>query len=66
VTPGQARRKFADFFRNFRGEPTAEFPDGRLVYRDKLDQAGVQSIRKTTTSRSWTRDTACFFCKCVD
>ena len=38
ITPGQARRKFADFFRNFRGEPTAEFPDGRLVYRDKLDQ----------------------------
>ena len=31
ITPGQARRKFADFFRNFRGDPTAEFPDGRLV-----------------------------------
>jgi len=38
ITPGQARRKFADFFRNFRGAPTAEFPDGRLVYRDRLDQ----------------------------
>ena len=38
VTPGQARRKFADFLRNFRSEPTAEYPDGRLVYRDKLDQ----------------------------
>lgn len=38
ITPGQARRTFADFFRNFRGEPTAECPDGRLVYRDKLDQ----------------------------
>jgi DNA replication licensing factor MCM5 len=39
VTPGQARRKFADFFRNFRGEPTADYPDGRLTYRDALDQA---------------------------
>ena len=38
VTPGQARRKFTDFLRNFRSEPTAEYPDGRLVYRDKLDQ----------------------------
>ena len=23
---------------SFRSEPTAEYPDGRLVYRDKLDQ----------------------------
>ena len=38
VTPGQARRKFADLLRNFRSEPTAEYPDGRLTYRDKLDQ----------------------------
>jgi len=38
ITPGQARRTFADFFRNFRGAPTASYPDGRLVYRDALDQ----------------------------
>jgi len=37
ITPGQAKRKFLDFLRNFRGTPSSEFPDGALVYRDALD-----------------------------
>ena len=38
ITPGQAKRKFLDFLRNFRGAPSSEFPDGQLAYRDALDQ----------------------------
>lgn len=32
-----AERKFADFLRNFRGEPSPGRPDGETVYRDRLD-----------------------------
>ncbi len=38
VTPGQAKRVFLDFLRNFRGPPSSDFPDGQLAYRDALDQ----------------------------
>ena len=38
-----ARRKFIDFLRNFRGDPDAQSSDGRLIYRDKLDQDQVPS-----------------------
>ena len=38
ITPGQAKRVFLDFLRNFRGPPSSDFPDGQLVYRDALDQ----------------------------
>ena len=37
-TPGQAKRVFLDFLRNFRGPPSSDFPDGQLAYRDALDQ----------------------------
>ena len=38
VTPAQARVKFVDFLRNFRSAPDANAPNGRLTYRDALDQ----------------------------
>ena len=38
ITPGQAKRVFLDFLRNFRGPPSSDFPDGQLTYRDALDQ----------------------------
>jgi hypothetical protein len=37
VSRSQARRKFADFLRCFRGEPSPGRVDGATVYRDCLD-----------------------------
>ena len=64
-----ARRKFVDFLRNFRGEPDAESPDGRLIYRDKLDQDQVGApqpqdeimksrLKRTSAIESMGRDVA--------
>ena len=37
VVKAHAARKFADFLRNFRDDPTTGRPDGETVYRDQLD-----------------------------
>jgi len=41
VTPSQAKLKFVDFLRNFRSAPDANAVDGRLKYRDALDQVNL-------------------------
>ena len=37
VTRSSATRKFIDFLRNFRGDPSPGRPDGETLYRDRLD-----------------------------
>ena len=37
VTRASAARKFIDFLRNFRGDPSPGRPDGETLYRDRLD-----------------------------
>jgi hypothetical protein len=37
VSASVATRKFVDFLRNFRGDPSPGRPDGETLYRDRLD-----------------------------
>jgi hypothetical protein len=37
VSTSAATRKFIDFLRNFRGDPSPGRPDGETLYRDRLD-----------------------------
>ena len=46
VTPARAKGKFIDFLRNFRSAPDATSADGRLTYRDALDQVNAPTELK--------------------